>query len=177
MYLLPGLKGSFKAQFCLLSECHSLWHAHRHCLHHSKQHCWYSQADDFSHAIHKAHFKRHLEIKGRILPFAWVPVPLALPTPLIAALGALKVGVPFLQGCHTLTVWLRALHQAPIPAAHKRNLLHCQNASSSGMPSLLNMHAFDQGHLKKCCTAYAIKRVTTAQNSILDKCFLLPRIP
>ena len=122
-------------------------------------------------------FKGQLEFKGRILPYAWVPVPLALPAPLIAALGALKVWIPFLQRCHTLTVWLRALHQAPIPAAHKRNLLHCQNASSSGMPSLLNMHAFDQGHLKKCCTAYAIKRVTTAQKSILDKCFLLPRIP
>ncbi len=122
-----------------MSECHSLWHAHRHCLHHSKQHCWYSQADDFSHAIHKAHFKRHLEIKGRILPFAWVPVPLALPTPLIAALGALKVGVPFLQGCHTLTVWLRALHQAPIPAAHTQSLLQSQNADSSVMPLLLCM--------------------------------------
>jgi len=158
MYLLPGLKGSFKAQFCLLSECHSLWHAHRHCLHHSKQHCWYSQADDFSHAIHKAHFKRHLEIKGRILPFAWVPVPLALPTPFIAALRALKVRVPFLQRCHTLTVWLRALHQAPIPAVHIQSLLHCQNADLSVMPSLLITHAAHQGRFNLCCTACAMKR-------------------
>ena len=83
--------------------------------------------------------QRQLEFKGRILPFAWVPVPLALPTPLIAALGALKVGVPFLQRCHPLTVWLRALHQAPIPAPHMQSLLHGQNASSSVMPSLLSM--------------------------------------
>ena len=83
----------------------------------------------------KAHFKRQLEIKGRILPFAWMPVPLALPTPLIAALRALKVGVPFLQRCHTLTVWLRALHQAPISAVHTQSLLHCQKADSSVMPS------------------------------------------
>lgn len=99
-----------------------------------------------------------------------MPVPLALPTPLIAALRALKVGVPFLQGCHTLTVWLRALHQAPIPAADMRSLLHCQHADPSHMPSLPCKHAFDQGHLKKSCTAYAAKRVTMAQHLLLDKC-------
>ena len=92
-----------------------------------------------SSTIQKAIFKRQLDIRGRILPFAWVPVPLALPTPLIAALRALKVGVPFLQRCHTLTVWLRALHQAPIPAEHTQSLLHSQNADPSVLPSLLCM--------------------------------------
>ena len=102
--------------------------------------------------------KRQLEIKGRILPFAWVPVPLALPTPFIAALRALKVRVPFLQRCHTLTVWLRALHQAPIPAVHIQSLLHCQNADLSVMPSLLITHAAHQERFNLCCTACAIKR-------------------
>ena len=97
----------------------------------------------------KAHFKRQLEMKGRILPSAWMPVPLALPTPLIAALRALKVGVPFLQRCHTLTVWLRALHQAPISAVHTQSLLHCQKADSSVMPSQVSKHAFYQGHVKQ----------------------------
>jgi len=136
----------------------SIWQSLWHFLHHSKQYWRYSQADAFPKTIQKACFKRQLEIKGRISPFAWVPVPLALPTPFIAALRALKVRVPFLQRCHTLTVWLRALHQAPIPAVHIQSLLHCQNADLSVMPSLLITHAAHQERFNLCCTACAIKR-------------------
>lgn len=83
----------------------------------------------------RADIRRHaVQREGRPLPFARVPVPVTLPAPLIAALWTLKVWVALLQRSHTLTVRLRALHQAPIPAQEKLSLqqymLHAVHADT-----------------------------------------------